>query len=274
MNETPNTRTAEFFDAMVATYETWAEPLSARLAQVALKRTSVRAGDSVLDIGAGTGALALQAAALGARVTAIDISSAMVARLTQRLAPYPECKALVMDGQALTFEESTFDAAFSILSTTLFADWGVALDEAVRVVRPGGWTGIVHWASPQGSDIFTIFSRALKRLALPTDSPDAPKLTELSAHELRAALEDRKCEVMEVELLDAPGPLPTPENFMDTLDPFYRIHPTYRSLDERLRGELRILLAEEARRWIEEDVPGGRTARAHLAIARRSNRRK
>jgi hypothetical protein len=55
MNETPNTRTAELFDAMVAAYETWAEPLSARLAQVALKRTSVRAGDSVLDIGAGTG---------------------------------------------------------------------------------------------------------------------------------------------------------------------------------------------------------------------------
>jgi ubiquinone/menaquinone biosynthesis C-methylase UbiE len=270
MNETPNTLTAESFDAMVDAYETWAEPLTARLAQVALKRTSVRAGDSVLDIGAGTGALALQAAAFGAKVTAVDLSSDMVARLAQRLAPYPECKALVMDGQALTFEESTFDAAFSILSTTLFGRWGVALDEAVRVVRPGGWIGIVHWASPQGSDIFTIFLRALKKLALPTDSPDASKLTELSAHELRAVLEDRKCEVMEVELLDAPGPLPTPENFMDTLDPFYRIHPTYRSLDERLRGELRILLAEETRRWIKEDVPAGRTAKVHLALARRS----
>ena len=63
MNETPNTRTAELFDAMAAAYETWAEPLSARLAQVALKRTSVRAGDCMLDIGAGTGALAHQAAA-------------------------------------------------------------------------------------------------------------------------------------------------------------------------------------------------------------------
>ena len=73
MNETPNARTAELFDAMVATYETWAEPLSARLAQAALERTSVRAG-------AGTGALALEAAALGARVTAIDLSSAMVAQ--------------------------------------------------------------------------------------------------------------------------------------------------------------------------------------------------
>ena len=65
MNETPNTGTAELFDAMVAAYETWGEPLSARLAQAALEKTSVRAGDCVLDIGAGTGALAHQAAALG-----------------------------------------------------------------------------------------------------------------------------------------------------------------------------------------------------------------
>jgi 2-polyprenyl-3-methyl-5-hydroxy-6-metoxy-1,4-benzoquinol methylase len=85
---------------MVGAYETWAEPLSARLSRVALERTTVSAGDCVLDIGAGTGALSLQAAALGASVTAIDLSSAMVARLNERLAPYPECKALVMDGEA------------------------------------------------------------------------------------------------------------------------------------------------------------------------------
>jgi aryl-alcohol dehydrogenase-like predicted oxidoreductase len=32
MNETPDTRMAELFNAMVGAYETWAEPLSARLA--------------------------------------------------------------------------------------------------------------------------------------------------------------------------------------------------------------------------------------------------
>jgi ubiquinone/menaquinone biosynthesis C-methylase UbiE len=280
MNEDQNTPTpefftAEFFDAMVAGYETWAEPLTAPLAKLALERTSVKAGDRVLDIGAGTGALAHQAAALGASVTAIDFSPNMVARLTQRLAPYPECRALMMDGQALTFEDSTFDAAFSIMAATLFPDWGAGLDEAVRVVRPGGWLGIVHWASPEGSDIFTILRRALKRLPLPIGSPAAPMVTALlSADELRAALEARACEVVAVERLDAPGPLPTTESFMDTFDPIYRIFPPYSSLDEHLRGELRILLAEEARRWIEEDVPAGRTAKAHLAIARRSRRQR
>jgi hypothetical protein len=130
--------------------------------------------------------------------------------------------------------------------------------------------GVVHWANPHGADIFSILLRALNKLPLPTDSLDAAKLMALmSAHELRAAPEDRKCEVMDVEPLDAPSPFPTPESFMDTLDPIYRIFPPYRSLDEHLRGELRIVLAEEARRWIREDVPAGRRAKAHMAIARR-----
>ena len=273
MNETQNTRTAEFSDAMVSTYETWAEPLSARLAKVALGRTTVSAGDRVLDIGAGTGALTLQAAALGARVTAIDLAPNMVDRLTQRLAPYPECRALVMDGQALTFEDSTFDAAFSILSTTLFPNWGGALDEAVRVVRPSGWIAIVHWASPYGADIFSILLRALKKLPLPAGSLNAPEITVLrSADEFRAALEARECDVVGVELLDAPSPLPVPERFMDTLDPIiYRVFPTYGALDKQQRNELRLLLAEEVQRWIKEDVPAGRTAKARVAIARRKD---
>ena len=94
----------------------------------------------------------------------------------------------------------------------------------------------------------------------------------MSVHGLRAALKARECEVMDVGRLDAPSRLPTPESFMDTLDPIYRAFPTYHSLDEHLRGELRILLAEEARRWIKEDVLAGRTAKVHLAIARRSSR--
>ena len=121
----------------------------------------------------------------------------------------------------------------------LVSRWGAGLDEAVRVVRPGGWIGIVHWANPQGADIFSILSRALKKLPLPTDSPDRPKVTVImSVHELRDALEARECEVMDVERLDAPSPLPTPESFMDMLNHVYRTFATYRSLGEHLRGLL------------------------------------
>jgi hypothetical protein len=59
---------------------------------------------------------------------------------------------------------------------------------------------------------------------------------------------------------------------MDALDPIYSNLPTYRLLDEAMRGELRVLLAQEARRWVEHDVPAGRTAKIHLALARRSGR--
>jgi ubiquinone/menaquinone biosynthesis C-methylase UbiE len=271
MKENSIAFTAENFDAMVSAYETWAEPLSARLAQVALEKTSMTAGDRVLDIGAGTGALALQAAARGATVTAIDLAPNMIDRLTQRLAPYPGCRTLVMDGQALTFDDGTFDASFSILSTTLFPNWSKGLDEAVRVVRPGGWIGIVHWASPYGADIFTILLRALRKLPPPAGSLNAPEISVLrSDDEFRAAFEARECKVVEVELLDAPSPLPAPESLMDALDPIYRIFPPYSSLDERQRGELGMLLAEETHRWIREDVPAGHTAKAHLALARRS----
>jgi hypothetical protein len=50
MKNNPIDFTAEFSDAMVSTYETSAEPLSARLAKVALGRTTVSAGDRVLPL--------------------------------------------------------------------------------------------------------------------------------------------------------------------------------------------------------------------------------
>jgi hypothetical protein len=45
--------------------------------------------------------------------------------------------------------------------------------------------------------------------------------------------------------LDAPSPLPPPERFMDALSPIYSSLPTYRLLDEAMRSELRVLLAQE-----------------------------
>jgi hypothetical protein len=66
--------------------------------------------------------------------------------------------------------------------------------------------------------------------------------------------------------------LPRPERLAFRVRSQTLVQPSNRLLDETMRDELRVLLAEEARRWIKEDVPAGRTAKAHLAIARRSSR--
>ena len=54
------------------------------------------------------------------------------------------------------------------------------------------------------------------------------------------------------------SPLPPPESFMDTLDPISSSFPTYRLLDETMRGELRVLLARE---------PNGGLKRTCLLVA-------
>lgn len=66
-----------------------------------------QAGESVLDLGCGDGALTLKLAALGCRVVGVDASAEMVAA-----AQLLGLNASVMDGQALPFADD-FDAVFS-----------------------------------------------------------------------------------------------------------------------------------------------------------------
>jgi hypothetical protein len=50
------------------------------------------------------------------------------------------------------------------------------IETAILFVRPGGWIGIVHWANPEGANIFSTLSRALKKLPLPTVYRTYPSL--------------------------------------------------------------------------------------------------
>ena len=103
----------------------------------------------VLDIAAGTGALALVAAQAGARVLATDFAPGMVAAMLSHALPNLESR--VMDGQALDLPDGSFDAAFSMFGITLFPDWQAGLRELARVVRPGGIGCLGTWHEAGGA---------------------------------------------------------------------------------------------------------------------------
>lgn len=108
----------------------------------------------VLEIGVGTGRIALPLHRRDVRLVGIDLSEPMLRRLIDNAggtAPFP---ILVGDATKLPFVDSSYDAVLASHVFHLIPDWRAAADEAVRVLRPGGrlivdFGGAVdaHWHS-------------------------------------------------------------------------------------------------------------------------------
>ena len=77
---------------------------------------------------------------MGAKVLAVDFSTAMVELLsqkTQRLG-LTNLQSRVMDGTALDLEDASFDVVGSQFGVMLFPDRAAGLSEMARATRPGG----------------------------------------------------------------------------------------------------------------------------------------
>jgi len=98
-------------------------------------------GKKVLDMATGTGIAAEAAlAVVGASgsVVAADISPEMVAKARQRVGRMPNASVAVEDGQALSFQDETFDVVLCSLGLMFFPDPARGLSEFRRVRSPGG----------------------------------------------------------------------------------------------------------------------------------------
>jgi len=116
---------------------------------------TVRAGDRVLDAGAGTGSTALLAAdqaGSSGHVTLVDFCADMlsVARTRARRQASAERMTFVIgDLLKLPFADASFDVVLSTYSVCpLYSPEAGAL-ELFRVLKPGGRLGIAHSAWPQ-----------------------------------------------------------------------------------------------------------------------------
>ena len=91
----------------------------------------------VLEVGVGTGRIALPLASKGVDITGVDISRDMLERLRMNANGHPPAIAIA-DALNLPFAGGAFGGAVAAHVLHLIPRWKGALDEIVRVVRPGG----------------------------------------------------------------------------------------------------------------------------------------
>ena len=131
------------------------------------------AGARLLDVAAGTGVLAGEAARRGAEVLATDFAPGMVEVMRRRFAAEVlDARVEVMDGQALGLEDESFDLGTSTFGLMFFPDPQVGLRELRRVLRPGGRVGIAAWDMTR-TGLPQVLGTALAR-AVPDLPPPPP----------------------------------------------------------------------------------------------------
>jgi SAM-dependent methyltransferase len=118
--------------------------------ELAVKRAGLRAGQTVLDAGCGSGAFLRVAADHGAVVSGIDASGALLAIARERV---PDADLSLGDLQRLPYADDTFDAVTGFCSFFFADDMVEALREAGRVAKPGAPVVIQVWGRPERFDL-------------------------------------------------------------------------------------------------------------------------
>jgi SAM-dependent methyltransferase len=154
-------------------YEWFMGRWSRKLALPFVQFARVQSGDSVLDVGSGTGAVTAAVAAISpsSRITGIDSAAAFVAFAQARHAG-DLIRFEVGDAQQLQFPDRSFTRALSLLNLNFIPDPGKALQEMSRVTQPGGTVAAAVWDYGHGMEMLRAFwdeAVALNRDADPQD---------------------------------------------------------------------------------------------------------
>ncbi len=130
---------------------TWLHPGGLPSTQRMLENLDLSPDDELLDLGCGVGSTSrFVAKKYGCRVVGVDRDPAMVESARKRTpAKATRVRFEVMDGRAMTFETDRFDQVV-LQSVVCFNDKLPLLEEAIRVLRPGGQIGLneVTWMRP------------------------------------------------------------------------------------------------------------------------------
>jgi ubiquinone/menaquinone biosynthesis C-methylase UbiE len=148
-------RISRYYDCLTGAFER-------KYAEMALKRLSVLEGETVLEIGFGTGhCLKSIAESVGKQGKAygIDLSTGMMEITKERLEKaglMDRVKLFCGDAASLPFDDSTFNAVFMSFALELFDTPEIpkVLEQIKRVLKPEGRLVVVSMSKENGESIF------------------------------------------------------------------------------------------------------------------------
>ncbi len=125
-------RAAEFYDRSRAI------PAEALRRTIELLASELHGRGACLEIGIGTGILALELRAAGVAMTGVDLSAPMVDKLVEKAGGVPPFPLVLGDATTLPFRAHAFGGGLARWVFHLIPGWERAVEELARVVRPRG----------------------------------------------------------------------------------------------------------------------------------------
>ena len=141
-----------FADLKVRQREMWASfaptaayttPVAAHLVEFA----EIKPGETVLDVGTGTGVVAITAARMGASVTGLDLTPALLdaARENAQIASLGAIHWVEGDAENLPFADGQFDVVISQFGHMFAPRPDVTIGQMRRVLKTGGRIAFATW---------------------------------------------------------------------------------------------------------------------------------